>query len=111
VGEFLFQTQREGMVIMKNIDPVTKILSAFALVTLLAACFERTAIDRPPGRYENDVSSTDSYGTTTERKSTSTVGYDDYGNKKAVIKTKTTRDPPGLLNKTTTNKQEIIEEK
>lgn len=79
----------------------------------LGACtYEQSVLNNPPGKYERTVRSTDSSGTTTERKSSTEVDMDEYGNKSAVIKSKTTKDPEGWFNKTTTNQsKEIIEEK
>ena len=94
---------------MEKTKLITKVLAASALVTLLVACVDRP-IDRPPGRYESNQSATDSNGTTYERQDSSKVGYDAKGNKTAVTQTKTSRDPPGLLNKTTTKTQETIEQ-
>lgn len=72
---------------------------------------EKTALDRAPGTYERTTSSTDASGTTTERKASTEVTEDEYGHKKAVVKTKTTKDPKGLLNKKTTSEtKEVIEE-
>ncbi len=86
-------------------------VSAAALA--LSACSpERTALDAPPGNYEKTTSSTDAKGTTTKTQSSTDVSVDNAGNKKAVIKSKTTSDPKGLLNKTTTKESEqILEEK
>ena len=98
-----------------------KILSLVIASTLLAltlgACVEdgqvrqQTALDREPGTYERTTTYTDSAGTTVKKKSSTEVSVDKYGNKKAVVKSKTTKDPKVLFNKETTSetKQEIEE--
>jgi len=88
------------------------LIAVSVLALVLSACMDkRSALDNPPGTYERTTSSTDANGTTTERKSSTEVSEDRYGNKKAVVKTKTTKDPKGLLNKTTTSEsKEVIEE-
>ena len=82
------------------------ILAALSVLTLgLAACTpEQRLSGKHPGRYDSTETSTDAKGTTTEQQSSSEVTVDENGNKKEVIKTKTTRDPRGLWNKTTTSK-------
>jgi hypothetical protein len=82
------------------------------LVIALAACTqEKTALNRAPGTYEKTETSTDAAGTTTEEQSSTEVSIDDRGKKKAVTQTKTTKDPEGWFNKTTTSetKQQIQE--
>lgn len=70
----------------------------------LAGCAqEDSALRKPPGTYRDEVSSTDAEGTTTTRKSTTIVEQDAQGKKKATVQSKTTKDPRGLFNKTTTN--------
>jgi|GEM_PF-2873007 len=73
---------------------------------------ERSVLNNPPGTYETDVSSTDASGTTTEKESSVVVDEDAQGKKTAVVKSKTTTDPKGLFNKTTTSqtKKVITEE-
>ncbi len=57
------------------------------------------------------MSSTDENGITTKEKSSTKVVVDDYGNKKAIVKSKTTKDPKGMFNTTTTHEsKEVIEE-
>ena len=82
---------------------------AFAAASMIVSGCERSAVDLPPGKYENRTSSTDSNNMTTEKENSTTVGYDSYGNKKAVVHTKTSRDPPGLFNKSTTESNQVIE--
>ncbi len=64
----------------------------------LAAC----AKSLPPGHYENTSSSTNAAGTKTTTEKNTDVYYDKYGNKRATVKTETTKDPKGLFNKQTT---------
>lgn len=80
---------------------------------MLGACTqEQTALNKPPGTYETTTKSTDASGTTTERKASTDVSVDQYGRKTAVVKSKTTEDPKGLFNKTTTNQStQVIQEK
>lgn len=79
-------------------------------VLALAAC-QQTPLDTPPGKYESTTSSTDVNGTTVTHKSSTAVSVDDYGNKTAVVKSKTTEDPKGLFNKKTTSEsKEVIKE-
>jgi hypothetical protein len=84
-----------------------KITSIFALSALalgLNACMDmKNAMDTPDSKYENTSSSTDAKGTKTTSQSSSEVGTDAQGNKHSVIKTKTTTDPKGLMNKSTTS--------
>jgi len=87
--------------------PLAVIVLAAAALNV-AAC-ARSPADLPPGKYESKTSSTDANNTTTERENSTTVGYDSYGNKKAVVDTKTSRDPPGLFNKSTTESEQVIE--
>lgn len=86
------------------------ILTCMAAASLLTACQPDRVTDLPPGTYERESSTTDAHGTTTERKNTTTVYEDPYGNKKAIVKQKTSKDPKGLLNKQTTESREVIEE-
>jgi hypothetical protein len=79
-------------------------LTAISIAALsIAACTPaEQALNKPPGKYESSTSSTDANGVATEQNKSTSVGYDSNGNKKAVVKSKTTRDPPGLFNKSTT---------
>ena len=88
------------------------LVSLSILVLGLSACMQDSVLNNPPGKYEKTTSSTDANGTTTEHQSSADVSVDDNGNKKAVVKSKTTKDPKGLFNKTTTSQsQQVIEEK
>ena len=66
----------------------------------LSAC-TGTARDLPPGHYEHKTSSVDANGTGHESNTSTDVYYDANGNKKAVIEKKSSTDPKGLFNKTT----------
>jgi hypothetical protein len=94
---------------------MTKTLSALMLVAIAAvgisACTQESSVSNlPPGKYESTSSRTNAYGTTVEKKSSTDVSVDDYGHKRAVIESETTRDPKGFFNKTTTSKTKVIEE-
>ncbi len=79
------------------------IVTLGALTLSLNACMDmKNAMDTPESKYENTSSTTDANGTETTRQSSSEVGTDAQGNKHSVIKTKTTKDPKGLMNKSTT---------
>lgn len=90
---------------------IFKFAAAFLGTCALAACADDAAIHRAPGKYESTTSSTDQYGTTTKREDTTDVSVDSSGRKKAVVKSKTTRDPKGLLNKTTNESEKVIQER
>ncbi len=91
---------------------LSTLVTVSVLVLGLGACEQQSALNKAPGTYEKTTSSTDASGTTTDRKNSTQVSEDQYGNKKAVIKSKTTKDPKGLLNKTTTSEsKQVIEEK
>ena len=83
----------------------------FALPLAVVGCtHENDVLDRPPGKYERTSSSTNAAGTSTERKETVDVGYDaQTGQKRAVVKQQTTRDPEGLFNKSTNETNTVIE--
>jgi hypothetical protein len=88
-------------------------LTLVALLTTavsVSACMQDSALNAPPGTYEKTTKSTDANGTTTKTDKSTEVYYDEYGNKKAVVKSKTTKDPKGLFNKTTTESEEMIEQ-
>ena len=75
------------------------LLTVLALSALgLGACETMLA----PGHYEDKSVSTNAQGTKTTVKKETDVYYDQHGNKKATVQTKTTRDPKGWFNKETT---------
>ena len=90
-----------------------KFLFISAIALSATACMNNNDVtSMPPGKYERTEKSTDAYGTTTERKTSTEVDQDAYGNKRAIIDTKTTKDPEGFLNKTTTDEtKQVIEQK
>ena len=90
---------------------LSTLIAMSALALGLSAC-QDSVLNNPPGKYEKTTSSTDSSGTTRAQQSSTDVSVDDQGNKKAVVKSKTTKDPVGLFNKTTTSEStQTIEEK
>lgn len=84
---------------------MTRILPILALgiaIMSTAACsHQSSALNAPPGKYESSTSTTNPGGTDVSKKADTTVGYDANGDKQAVTQTKTTVDPPGLFNKST----------
>lgn len=75
---------------------------SIAVLCLVAAC-ETGPTSKPPGEYKSTHKTTNSAGTTTKTTEKTNVYYDEYGNKRAVKETETTRDPKGLFNKSTTS--------
>ena len=95
---------------MKTKLPILIAVSTLALG--LGACTpEQRVLNNPPGKYEKATSTTDSSGTTVDKQSSTNVSVDEYGNKRAVIKSKTSKDPKGLFNKTTNSSTQVIEER
>lgn len=84
------------------------VTSAILTGITVAAC-SQGATDLPPGHYESSHKSTTSSGTEIETKKSTDVSVDEYGNKKAVVKSKTTEDPEGWFNKRTVNESERVE--
>lgn len=91
----------------------TYALCAVAALSLgVSACTEtKSATDLPPGQYKHVTRSTDSNGTTTVDRGTTTVGEDAYGNKTAVVNKKRSTDPRGLFNKSSTESTTVIDER
>lgn len=81
--------------------------------SLVIGCYRENDIsDLPPGKYESSTSSTNAYGTETNRTKSIEVERDSSGNKRAVVESETTRDPEGLFNKSTTSSsKKVIEER
>jgi hypothetical protein len=80
------------------------LLALSAIVLALSGCMDmKNALDMPVDKYEKTESSTDADGTVTQKQSSSEIAVDKSGNEKTVIKSKTTNDPEGLFNKTTTS--------
>ncbi len=88
-------------------------LCAIAATALsVSACSERqSALDLPPGQYNNVTRSTDANGTDHVTRNTTTVGEDAYGNKTAVVQKKNSTDPRGLFNKSTSESTTVIDER
>lgn len=83
--------------------PILTILTATIAVLGLGACsMWDDPTSKPPGTYHDSSSSTSSNGTNYKTDKTTDVYTDANGNKKAVVKTQTTKDPEGLFNKSTT---------
>ncbi len=77
-------------------------LAAVAVAALsVSACesYPWSPAQKAPGVYKSTATSTSPNGTTTKTKETTSVYRDASGDKKAVVKTETTRDPEGLFNK------------
>lgn len=93
-------------------NKATITLLALTAVLGMTACTEEKHVrDLPPGKYESMKKTTDASGTTTVQKSSTEVDVDEDGNKKAVVKSKTTKDPKGLFNKKTTSEtKKVIED-
>lgn len=72
----------------------------------IAACND-SALDKPPGTYEKSTSATDANGTRYDKTTTTDVSVDAQGKKRAVVKSKTTKDPKGLFNKTTSSETDV----
>lgn len=87
-----------------------KLLATATVLLSVAGCDHSSALDLAPGKYQKSTSTVTPNGTGVTQDNKTTVGYDSYGNKKAVVQTKTTQDPPGLFNKTTTGTT-VIEER
>ena len=84
--------------------PIIITLSALALISSACTQQEQKMYHKAPGSYESTETSTDAKGTTTVKESTTEVTVDEYGHRKETITSKTSKDPKGLMNKTTTKK-------
>jgi major membrane immunogen (membrane-anchored lipoprotein) len=96
---------------MSNTIPT--IITVSALAIALGACTpeQRMSHRAAPGSYDSTETSTDDKGTTTVRESTTVVSVDEYGNRKETVTSKTSRDPKGLMNKTSKKTQRTTEDK
>jgi hypothetical protein len=81
-----------------------------ASLTLAGCATERHAMLRSPGSYETNESYTDSEGTTTAKKTNTNISVDSSGHRKQSVTSETSRDPRGLMNKTTTKKSSTSSE-
>lgn len=82
--------------------PLLTLLAISAATLSLTACMHNDATDLPPGEYKKTTASTDSNGTDYKTDTTTNVKVDRYGNKTATTSTEVTKDPEGLMNKSTT---------
>lgn len=82
----------------------TLLLAATTLVGLSGCAVDHRSMMRPPGSYQTTESNTDAQGTTTERKVNTDVTVDNKGRRRQSTTSETSRDPRGLMNKTTTKK-------
>lgn len=84
--------------------PILTILAVSAGVLSLSACMQspNSPTSLAPGQYKSTTTSTNSDGTNYEQEKTTNVKVDRYGNKSATVETETTKDPEGLMNKSTT---------
>ena len=84
---------------------IPTVITVSALALALGACTpEQRMSHKSPGSYETTETSTDDKGTTTVKTSTTEVTIDEEGHRKEIITSKTTKDPKGWMNKTTTKK-------
>ena len=65
------------------------------------ACSHDKNADLAPGTYKSSTSSTDANGTAVDKDTTKTVTVDQNGDKNVNTSTKTSVDPKGLFNKST----------
>lgn len=95
---------------MKTKLPMLVITSTLAFS--LGACTpEQRLSQKSPGSYESTETATDAEGTTTVKTSTTEVTVDEDGHRKEVITSKTSRDPKGLMNKTSIKTKRTTEQK
>ncbi len=80
---------------------------SLAALTLSACTDSPTSL--PPGHYESKTSSVDANDTGHSRETSTDVYYDANGNKKATVNQKTTTDPKGLFNKSTSESTETVQ--
>jgi hypothetical protein len=86
---------------------LTAIASVSLLTLGLAACEQHNPYNRPPSAYDKTSRSTDANGTTYEQQNSTDVEIDAAGRRKTIVRTKSTTDPKGLMNKTTTSKTRV----
>ena len=85
-------------------------IAAASSITLAGCAMERHSMMRAPGSYESAESYTDSKGTTTSNTTKTDVSVDSRGRRQQNITSETSRDPRGLMNKTTTKKSSMTKE-
>lgn len=91
-----------------NVALLTISLVAPLGLMALSGCMYQEPASLPPGQYEQNSKSVNSHGTVSEDKSTTDVYYDKYGNKKVTVDRKSSTDPKGLFNKSTTETHTIV---
>lgn len=90
---------------MKNTFAFLGVLLA---LPALSGCMHNNPINLPPGQYERSSTTVDSKGTARAAESSTNIYYDQNGNKKATVDTKTSTDPKGLFNKSTTQTHSTV---
>lgn len=91
---------------------VPTIITVSALALALGACGpDQRMHHKGPGSYETTETNTDARGTTTVKTSTIAVTIDEDGHRRETITSKTSRDPEGLGNKTSTRTSKTTEQK
>ena len=91
---------------MKKILLTTAILLAGTSIT--ACTSTNTAANLPEGEYEKTTTTTDAAGTSYKTTTKTNVDEDSNGHRTATVKTKTTKDPKGLFNKSSTESKTTI---
>ena len=87
---------------MKNLRAL--IIMTIATVGLAGCSYaSKNPAHKAPGKYETSSKTTTSSGTTVRSDQTTHVEVDQYGNRKATVETETSRDPEGLMNKSTSS--------
>lgn len=87
---------------------IASVLSASLFSMAACQATSPSPTNLPPGEYEKSTESVNKYGTKTATTTNTTVSKDAHGNKTAVVKQKTTKDPKGLFNKTTTTDTKAV---
>ena len=77
----------------------------------LSACSSMNPAYKAPGKYESSTKTKTSSGTTYKTDKTTNVEVDEYGNRKATVNTETSRDPEGLMNKSSSKTKSTYEAK
>ena len=79
-------------------------LAIISLALTLAACqtSKPSPTALPPGTYNSTEKSVNPNGTEVQKDTTTTVSRNPDGTKSATVHKKTTKDPKGLMNKSTT---------
>lgn len=95
---------------------IPTIITVSALALALGACepmreHKSMPSHTAPGTYNSTETSTDEKGTTTVKESSTEVTIDSDGNRSETITSKTSKDPEGLMNKTSTKTKRTIKEK